>query len=31
MIFQAFVTKILNFHKYTEMLHSQVIYTYYVA
>lgn len=32
-VFQAFVTKILNFYKYTEVLHSQVIYIiiYYVA
>lgn len=32
-VFQAFVTKILNFYKYTELLHSQVIYIiiYYVA
>lgn len=33
LVFQAFVTKILNFYKYTEVLHSLVIYIiiYYVA
>lgn len=32
-VFQDFVTKILNFYKYTEVLHSLVIYIiiYYVA